>query len=348
LARSRFRRSTPEEQGITSAAILKFVERVEKEIRDLHSFMLVRHGQVVAEGWWAPHTAQKPHMLFSLSKSFTSSAVGLAVAEGHLDIDEPVLSIFPEEVPAKVSKNLAAMRVRDLLTMTTGHAKDASQRMMAENDGNWVKGFLGLPVRYRPGTHFVYNSAASYMLSAIVQKLTGMNLLEYLTPRLFEPLGIENLTWETCPRGIIVGGWGLTIRTEDIACFGQMYLQKGVWQGCKVLPAEWVAQATACQVANNDPQKIDWSQGYGFQFWRCRHNCYRGDGAFGQFCIVMPDQDAVLATTGGVKDMQEVLNVVWEELLPAMGDESLTTDPEMQHSLRDRLGSLGLTPATNL
>ncbi len=144
-----------------------------------------------------------------------------------------MLSFFPEEAPAKVSKNLAAMRVRDLLTMTTGHAKDATHRTRTQKEGNWVKGFLALPVRYRPGTHFVYNSAATYMLSAIIQKLTGMTLLDYLTPRLFEPLEIKNPTWETCPMGVNTGGWGLKIRTEDIACFGQMYLQKAPGMGAR-------------------------------------------------------------------------------------------------------------------
>ena len=209
-------------------------------VHDLHSFMLLRHGQVVARGWWSPYAAQRPHMLFSLSKSFTSTAVGLAVAEGRLTVDDPVLSFFPEDAPAKVSPNLAAMRVRDLLSMSTGHAKDATGRATHKKEGNWVKGFLSLPVRYAPGTHFVYNSAATYMLSAIVQKLTGMTLLDYLRPRLFEPLGIDNPTWESCPRGINTGGWGLSVRTEDIARFGQLYLQKGVWKGQRILPEAWV------------------------------------------------------------------------------------------------------------
>lgn len=340
----RMLRSTPEEQGIASAAILKFVERVDRDIHELHSFMLVRHGKVVAEGWWEPYAPEKPHMLFSLSKSFTSTAIGMAVAEGRLSVEDPVLSFFPDETPPRVSKNLAAMRVRDLLTMTTGHAKDATQRTISQKEGNWVKGFLELPVRYRPGTHFVYNSTATYMLSAIIQKLTGMTLLDYLTPRLFEPLGIENPTWETCPKGINVGGWGLVIRTEDIACFGQMYLQHGEWNGRQILSPEWVAQATSRQVPNGDQPPIDWSQGYGYQFWRCRYNIYRGDGAFGQYCIVMPEQDAVLAITSGVRDMQAVLNVVWEELLPAMGTDALPAKPEMHKKLGDRLSCLELKP----
>jgi len=340
----RLSRSSPEQQGIASAAILKFVERADREINEMHSFMLVRHGEVVAEGWWAPYGPQKPHILFSLSKSFASSAVGLVVEEGRLSVDDRVVDFFPEETPAKVSKNLAAMRVRDLLTMTTGHSKDATQRTVAQKEGNWVKGFLSIPVRYRPGTHFVYNSAATYMLSAIVQKLTGMTMLDYLTPRLFEPLGIDVSAWDSCPRGINIGGWGLKLKTEDIACFGQMYLQKGAWRGRQILSPEWVAQASARQVSNGDQPDSDWSQGYGYQFWRCRHNIYRGDGAFGQYCIVMPEQDAVLAITSGVSDMQAVLNLVWEELLPAMGVETLPADLKLQKKLGERLDGLALEP----
>jgi CubicO group peptidase (beta-lactamase class C family) len=337
-------RTTPESQGVSSSTLLDFVQTIEANIAELHSFMLLRHGQVIAEGWWSPYAAGRPHMLFSLSKSFTSTAVGMAVAEGRLSIDDPVLSFFPEAAPAKVSKNLAAMRVRHLLSMSTGHAKDATDRTTHRKDGNWVKGFLSLPVRYTPGTHFVYNSAATYMLSAIVQKLTSMTVLAYLTPRLFEPLGIENPTWETCPRGINTGGWGLNVRTEDIARFGQLYLQKGMWHGLRILPEAWVQQATSLQIDNSQETNLDWKQGYGFQFWRCRHNAYRGDGAFGQYCIVMPDQEAVLAITSGVADMQPVLNVVWGCLLPAFHPAPLPPDAAAQASLSHKLAGLELCP----
>ncbi len=334
--------STPEEQGISSEAVLQFVTTVERDVHDLHSFMLLRHGQVAASGWWSPYAPQRPHMLFSLSKSFTSAAVGLAVAEGRLTVEDRVLSFFPEDAPVKVSPHLAAMRVRDLLTMTTGHAKDATGRAQTQKEGNWARGFLSLPARYAPGTHFVYNSAATYMLSAIVQKLSGMTLLDYLRPRLFEPLGIANPAWESCPRGINTGGWGLSVRTEDIARFGQLYLQKGVWQGQRILPEAWVSEATSRQVPNGSDPDSDWDQGYGYQFWRCRHNIYRGDGAFGQYCIVMPDQDAVLAITSGLDDMQPVLNIVWEHLLPAFQPAPLAPDQTAQTRLAQKLSCLEL------
>jgi hypothetical protein len=211
-------------------------------------------------------------------------------------------------------------------------------------DGNWARPFLAAPVDTTPGTHFVYNTGASYMLSAIVQSLTGQTILDYLTPRIFEPLGIEGATWVTCPRGINTGGFGLSVKTTDIARFGQLYLQQGVWQGAQLIPAAWVVAATSRQVDNGSDAQSDWAQGYGYQFWRCRHNAYRGDGAFGQYCIVMPDQDAVLAITSGVEDMQAVLDLVWGKLLPAMGAAALPEDGAAQAALTEKLAGLVLRP----
>ncbi len=311
-------RISPEAAGIAPEAVLAFIDAVEQRLGGLHSFMLLRHGSVAAEGWWAPYAPYIPHVLYSLSKSFASTAVGFAVAEGRLTVDDRVVSFFPDELPSRVDDNLAAMRVKDLLTMSTGHDQDATGRVLAAADGDWVRAFLSLPVEHAPGSKFVYNSAATYMLSAIVQKLAGMRIVEYLRPRLFDPLGIEGAIWDTCPRGIDTGGWGLRLKTEDIARFGQCYLQKGKWGGRRILPLAWLNEATCKQVSNGDGGASDWAQGYGYQFWRCRHNAYRGDGAFGQYCVVMPEQDAVLAITSGVSNMQTVLDAVWENLLPGM------------------------------
>lgn len=339
-------RSTPEAQGIASGAILAFVEALEKAyLEQIHSLMLVRHGQVVAEGWWKPYAPQHPHELFSLSKSFTATAIGLAVAEGRLSLDDAVVSFFPDDAPPKVSANLAAMRVRDLLTMSTGHGQDSAPHLFKRRDGNWVKAFLKLPVRYKPGTHFIYNTGATYMLSAILQKLTGITLLDYLQPRLFEPLGIENPTWEVCPRGISTGGFGLSIKTEDIAKFGQLYLQKGWWQGRQILPAGWVDEATAYQIDNRPNKSLDWAVGYGYQFWRCQPpNAYRADGAFGQFCIVLPDQDAVLVLTAGAPDTLNILKLAWELLLPAFEAAPLAEAPQAQTALAQKLSGLAIAP----
>ncbi len=337
-------RTSPEQQGIASAAVLQFVEALDTQVHEIHSFMLLRHGSVVAEGWWSPYGREHPHTFFSLSKSFTSTAVGLAIAEGHFTLDDPVLSFFPDEAPAEVSEFLAAMRVRHLLSMSTGHAVDSFPPMVEREDMNWIKAFFDVPVLHAPGTHFLYNTGATYVLSAIVQKTTGQKLLDYLQPRLFEPLGIENPTWMESPQGINIGGFGMSAKTEDIAKFGQLYLQKGQWQGQQLVPQAWVEEATAYHIANGDSPESDWNQGYGYQFWRCRHGAYRGDGAFGQYCIVMPDQDTVLAITGGVDDMQQPLNLVWEMLLPALQAESLPEDVAAQTRLADKLASLALLP----
>jgi CubicO group peptidase (beta-lactamase class C family) len=338
-------RSTPESQGMSSAAILSFVEAAEKDIDALHSLMVVRHGQVVAEGWWGPYRREDPHVLFSLTKSFTSTAVGLAIAEGKLTLDDPVLSFFPEDAPAAPSDNLKGMRVRDLLAMSTGHHADAIERFpYTSADVSQTRTFLSLPVSHKPGTHFVYNTPASHMLSEIVQKATGTPLVEYLRPRLFEPLGMVNPKWEATPRGVSLGGYGLSATTEDIARFGQLYLRKGEWAGKRILPAEWVAAATTRQASNGSNPASDWDQGYGYQFWRSRHGLYRGDGAFGQYCLVMPEQDAVIAITSGVRNMQAVLNVVYEHLLPAMKGSPLPADAPVQERLGKKLASLSLPP----
>ena len=260
-------RSNPEAQGVSSSAILSFVEAADRNIDALHSLMILRHGQVIAEGWWSPYGAESPHMLFSLSKSFTSTAIGLAIAEGRLSVDDEVLKFFPEDMPQEPNNNLKAMRVRDLLRMNTGQESEPP-RPPAQS---WKKAFLSHPVRFKPGTHFLYNTSATYMLAAIVEKTTGMSLLDYLKPRLFDPLGIENPTWEKSPEGINTGGYGLSIRTEDIARFGQLYLQKGKWQGKQLVPVAWVEEATSFQTSNGSNPKSDWDQGYGYQFWRCRN-----------------------------------------------------------------------------
>ncbi|MCA9222454.1 MAG: serine hydrolase, partial [Planctomycetales bacterium] len=181
--------------------------------------------------------------------------------------------------------------------------------------------------------------------SAIVQQATGQTVLDYLRPRLFEPLGIEHPVWDANFQGISLGGYGLRVRTEDIAKFGQLYLQQGAWNGEQLLPAEWVEAATSKQVSNGSNPRSDWNQGYGFQFWRCRHDAYRGDGAFGQYCIVMPEQEVVVAITSGVGDMQAVLDVVWDKLLPACEASALEEDAPASERLREKLASLEVPPA---
>ena len=338
-------RATPESQGVSSAAILAFVEAAEKDVDALHSLMVLRHGQVIAEGWWDPYRRDDPHVLFSLTKSFASTGIGLAVAEGKLSLDDTVMSFFPDDAPAAPSDHLKAMRVRDLLAMSTGHHADAIERFpYTSPDVSQPRAFLALPVEHKPGTHFVYNTPASHMLSEIVQKATGQTLQDYLTPRLFEPLGMRGVRWEKTPRGVTLGGYGMSATTEDIARFGQMLLQKGRWNGKQVVPAAWIEAATARQASNGSNPKSDWDQGYGYQFWRTRFGHYRGDGAFGQYAIVMPEHDMVVAITSGLRNMQAVLDLVWEHVLPGIKAGALSADDAVHTRLQAKLGSLALRP----
>ncbi len=337
-------RSSPEAQGVSSQVLCDFVDAADK-INTLHSFMIVRHGHVIGEGWWSPAVADKPHVLHSLTKSFNSTAVGLAITDGKLRLEDPVLKFFPNEAPSDPSDNLKAMTVRDLLTMSCGHDTEPKSAVPGEPS---VKQFLAHPVAHKPGTHFQYNSMGSYMLSAIVTKVTGQTELEYLKPRLFEPLGVENPAWAISPEGHSIGGSGLFLRTEDIAKFGQLYLQKGTWDGKQLVPQNWIAQATSKQVPNDLESHtkigVDWRQGYGFQFWRCTHNAFRGDGAAGQLCVVMPDQDAVVAITADTGNMQGELNVIWEILWPAFQTHALPNDAAAHEKLKQRVAKLEAHP----
>lgn len=334
-------RSTPKAEGVSTAGILAFLDAVEREKFELHSFMMLRHGKVIAEGWWEPYGPDFVHTMYSMSKSFTSTAVGFAVTEGKLSVEDKVVSFFPDDLPPKVSDNLAAMRVKDLLTMSTGNEKEPTQTVVKEE--NWVRTFLAQNIAHQPGTQFMYNSAATYMCSAIVQKVTGKTVLEYLTPRLFTPLGISGMRWENCPRGINTGGWGLSVQTEALAKFGQFLLQKGKWNDKQLLPAAWIEEATSFHIqqpGDDKPDrpkaKNDWLQGYGYQFWRCQNKAFRGDGAFGQFTIVLPEQDAVIVMTSENKNMQGQIDLVWKHLLPAFGE----TPPQPKY------GGTDFTPAS--
>lgn len=333
-------RSAPERQGVSSPALQKLVEELTYRDLGLHGIMIVRHGQVIAEGWWTPYAAKEPHTLYSLSKSFTSTAIGMAQAEGRLSIDDPVLKFFPEDAPAAPSDKLRAMRIRDLLMMSTGQHAEDIDKVGYFGEVPPEKQFLAMPVHHKPGTLFYYNTPASYMLSAIIQKVTGQTTLDYLKPRLFDPLGIEQPMWERSERGVSLGGFGLHLPTEAIAKFGQLYLQRGEWQGRRLLPAEWVDVATSRQASNGSDPTSDWDQGYGYQFWRCRPGFYRGDGAFGQFCIVMPQYDTVVAINSGSANMGGIMSLLWEKLLPELRPEALPENPEASARLQNALGSL--------
>jgi len=344
-------RSTPEKEGVSSKRIINFIEAVEQSGQELHSFMFLRHGKVIAEGWWNPYQSDLKHTLYSTSKTFTSTAVGFAVSEGSISVDNKVISFFPDLLPDTVSDYLAALRVKDLLCMAAGQNPEPFGLLSGQN---WVKTFLSVPIVDEPGTKFLYNSVATYMLSAILQKVTGERLIDYLTPRLFDPLSIKGADWEVDSDGINTGGWGLRVKTEDMAKLGQLYLQKGRWNHSQILSETWIKEATTAQImqkpdaSNEEKAKSDWVQGYGYQIWRCRNNAFRADGAFGQCIIVMPDQDAVVAITANVNNMQKEIDLVWDYLLPAIHSGPLPADSEATSTLQQKLASLALPPAKGI
>ena len=346
-------RSVPEAEGVSSNGIIGFLNAAAKSKTEFHSFMLLRHGKVIAEGWWNPYRADLKHTLYSCSKSFTATAIGFALQEKLLSLNDKVVSFFPNDVPDTISAFLSELTVKDALMMSDGQDPDPSFTV-ASKDSNWIKGFLSTPIIYEPGTKFLYNSLGAYMLSAIVQKVTGQKTIDYLKSRLFEPLGIEGMDWETDTKGINTGGWGLRLKTEDMAKFAELFLQKGEWNGRQILPASWVEEASTMKIMQDPkaPQSkkdsSDWLQGYCYQMWRCRNNAFRGDGAFGQFMIVMPDQDAALAITAETADMQEEINLVWEYLLPAFKKNKLPADKNAVSKLHEKIKALALpVPAKN-
>ena len=340
-------RGIPEKEGVPASAISDFINAANHSHTEFHSFMLLRHGKVLAEGWWDPYGQHLKHSLYSVSKTFTMTAVGLAIKEKKLKLTDKVISFFPNDLPSAVSPNLAELTIKDALMMADG--QDPEPRAVATN-ANWVKAFLAVPIVNKPGTKFLYNSLGTYMLSAIVQKATGQKVLDYLKPRLFDPLGIIDEDWETSPQDVNTGGWGLRLSTEDMAKFGQLLLQKGKWNGRQLVPRDWVEEATTMKILQ-DPaasqaarDSSDWLQGYCFQMWRCRHNGVRADGALGQFIILLPDQDAVIAMTAETPNMQEEINLVWRYLLPSMQNWACKDDPDADSRLKKQLSGLALPP----
>jgi CubicO group peptidase (beta-lactamase class C family) len=314
-------RADPDLHGLDAAAVQAFVRAADAQQLKLHSLMIVRHGHVLAEGWWQPYAADIPHTVFSVSKSFTASAIGLAEAESLLSISEPVLEFFPGLARGRLQSGASSLTLEHLLTMATGHAEDTMAIMRALPGRDWVEVFFDVPLVYPAGTHFLYNSGASFVLSAALQARAGVTLDEYVRSRLLEPLGIRAPAWAASPHGISLGASGLRLLTEDLAKFGLLYLQGGRFGGSQVLPEDWVARATALHVATRS-EAADWAQGYGYQFWRSTHDSYRADGAYGQFSLVLPEQDAVIAITAGNRDNWRIPPVLWEHLLPGFHPDS--------------------------
>lgn len=333
-------RSTPAASGVSAGALSALLDRLEESAVELHSLMVVRHGHVVAEGWWAPYSADRPHLLYSLTKSFTSVAVGLAIADGLLSLDDRLVDVLPDHVPADVSEQGRRLTVHHLLTMTTGHRPDSLAQAWELEPADLVTGFLRAAMPDAEGTRHTYDNSTTFVLARMVERVTNRDLPAWLDERLFTPMGIEHAEWDRVASGAAFGFHGLHLTTEAVAAFGQLLLRGGVWEGQQLVPREWVEVATSKHV-DSEPYKDDGSddadfrQGYGYQFWRSRHG-YHGHGAFGQQCVVVPTHDLVVAVTAQ-GDAHEVFEAIWECMLPgvddAAGDEA---------ALAERLRNLAL------
>jgi len=341
--------TSPEAEGVSSAQVSAWLDACEREIDSVHGFVLLRHGKLVAEGSWAPfETLEKPHRLSSHSKCFITTAVGILVDSGKLDLDECVVDILPDKAPASPSDNLKALRVRDLLTMTAGLKAGGGF-----DGGDWPRLTLAKPSDKKPGQFYRYDSDATYLLGVIVARKSGMELEAFLRKNLFGPLGITSFWTSYDPDGIPSSGYGFNMSTRDIARIGQLYLDRGAWGGKRIVSREWTELATAKQTwSGKTPTEWqpnnDWVLGFGFNFWRCQHGCYRADGAGGQYTIVFPEHGAVLSINAAVVDMQKVLNVVWDHFLPALSMKALPESPDAAAALKARCAKLALKPVSGV
>lgn len=326
-------RTSPDAQGVPSAKVMELLDSLMSVPQaELHSVTLLRHGNIIAEAAVAPVRYDYQHELFSVSKTFTGAAVGLAVADNLLRLDDRLGAILPEELPDSVSEWLADVTVRDLLTMTSGMPVDWTMRSKYDH---WVREFMSRPMAHEPGSRFAYDSMSTYLLSALVQKVTGRRMLDYLQERIFTPLGISDYAWDFSPDGVTVGGWGLWMKPEHIARFGQLLLDGGKWQGKQLLPQEWVREMTSRQMPLNG--KSD----YGYQTWTCPHyGASRADGAWGQFIIMMPQEDMVAVITECQQGVGEkMMGYVWDILSPALSDEALPQGKDYG-KLQKKIGAL--------
>lgn len=337
--------STPEAEGVSSAAVLDFVNYLDT-LDYLHGFVLFRHGKVIARGNWKPYGEGQPHQLFSLSKSFVSVAIGMLQSEGRLSLGDRVISFFPECDDAAVPAGVREITLHDLLTMRSGQPGCILGRLTAIEPytSTYAYRWLHEELKWEPGTHFNYNSGNTYMLSAVVTRVTSQPVTEYLWPRLFQPLGIPMPQWLSDPQGINLGGWGLYLTLEDVARFTLLLAQGGQWEGKQLIPQEYLALATSALADNAENQRRDWENGYGLHFWRCSEpSSFRGDGAYGQYALVIPKYDMALATLSGLAEMGRILTHLWDKLLPSIaGDAPLAAEAAAQEALARRLASLEL------
>jgi len=335
-------RVEPEQADVDSQGIVDFLRLVEDKQINMHSFMLLRRGLVAAEGYCRPFGASTMHPIFSVSKSVTSAAIGIAIGEGRLSLEDRVVDFFPDKLTGPSHRYTTRMTVEHLLQMTTVHPRSV------ETGADWVKSFLTAPPSHAPGTVFGYDTIGTHTLCAILQRITGLTVHQYLQPRLFEAIGMGEIEWDSCPMNINKGGSGIRCTTEALARFGQLYLQQGVWNGRSVLPEGWVERSASRLVDNTHARMLlDGGQGYGYQFWRCRHNAYCAFGMGGQFVVVIPEKEAVFVSTANTmmhKDgHQMILDALWEALYPAMaGQKPAGVGAEDRIALRRKLDELSL------
>ena len=345
-------RNTPESQGVSSAGIVNFLNAVDTGRVELHSFMFIRHGKVIAEGWWSPFGPGYKHIMYSASKTFTATAIGLAISENRLKLTDKVISFFPYSLPDSVSTNMKKLTVQNMLMMSVGADQEPRR---GRGDDDQIKSFIATAPSKEPGSVFKYNNTATFMLSAIVQQVTGQTVFDYLMPRIFQPLAIRGIDWDLNPQGINLGMIGLRLRTEDLAKFGQLLMQNGVWNGKQLVPKEWIKEATSFKIESNDgganraPKNLnDWAQGYCYQMWRGRNNSVRLDGMGGQFVVLFPDKDAVVIMTANARSTQDELNLVHNYLLPAIkSDKALPENTRLNIELQKRKAALSLKPTTS-
>ncbi|MFJ9173207.1 serine hydrolase domain-containing protein [Streptomyces sp. NPDC102360] len=334
-------RLAPTVSGVSSRAISALLDRLEASWGRRDSLMIVHRGHVIAEGWWEPYTAERPHLLYSLTKSFTSMAVGLAVADGLLALDDRVVDLLPEHVPADVSEQGRRITVHHLLSMTVGIPEDSLEGAWEREPGDLVKGFLRMPFTFPEGTRHTYDNATTFLLARMVERVTGRGLPEYLDERLFHPMGIDHAEWDRVSSGAAFGFHGLHLTTEAVAAFGQLLLDGGRWGDQQLVPREWVESATRKHIDSEwvlgGTNQDDFAFGYGYQFWMARHG-YGGQGSYGQQCIVVPEHDLVVAVTAE-GEAQHAYEALWECLLPGLGHPDTAEDDE---ALAERLRGLSL------
>jgi CubicO group peptidase (beta-lactamase class C family) len=326
-----FPRARPESVGVSPAAITAYLDEMQAKNFEMHSFMLYRGGKVIAEGWWAPYRADRIHMTHSLTKSVAACGVGFALAEKRFGLQDKVVSFFKEELPATIDPKLAAMTVEDLLTMRTGHPRAISGAEWRPIKTSWVAEFFKIPVLKQPGTEWLYTSAATYMLSAIITKTTGQKLEEYLRPRLFEPLDIKGYEWDPDPHGITPGANGLSWRTADSLKLGVLHLHNGIWNGRQVLPVGWTDAVQAPHVKDR----------YGYQWWLGPDN-YSARGVFGQFVFVFPKDATVLAITSAIP--KGFTAIAFKHFPSALRARSVANDDAALAALTNRTRNLQLLP----